>query len=178
MKKYIAFCLILALLLSLAGCSSSDDVPALDYDGLTVPEDFSFAITWGCYGISSYDSKTGTLIKTNHATHPEDYITHYELSDEYREKIYRYITEMSPGTYPDEYDPHYGKVHVIPSETLILTVRFGDVEKTIVARGVDSLREAEYKQGQDFLTAFRSIIDILTESEEWKALPDYEFRYC
>ena len=31
---------------------------------------YSFSLTWNTYGISSYDSKTGTLIKTSDATNP------------------------------------------------------------------------------------------------------------
>ena len=30
----------------------------------SVPEDFSISLTWGCYGVSSYESKTGKPVST------------------------------------------------------------------------------------------------------------------
>ena len=53
-----------------------------------IPEDFSFSLVWNCYGISSYDSQTGKLVKTTDATNPKDYITYYQLTDEDKEYIY------------------------------------------------------------------------------------------
>ncbi len=41
---------------------------------------FSFSLTWGCYGVSSYDSKIGVLLNTTDATRPDDYITTYFLT--------------------------------------------------------------------------------------------------
>ena len=72
----------------------SDGAPLIDsvstddgaYTGNTAAlgsfESFSFSLVWDCYGVSSYDSETGRLIKTTDATNPEDYITHCELTEE------------------------------------------------------------------------------------------------
>ena len=49
------------------------DMPILDY---------SFSLTWNTFGISSYDSKTGKLVKTKDAPNPEDYITTHFLTAE------------------------------------------------------------------------------------------------
>ena len=44
---------------------------------LPLPTEFSFSLTWGTFGISSYDSATGKLVKTKDAPTPEAYITTY-----------------------------------------------------------------------------------------------------
>ena len=64
MKK---FALILALLM-LISCLSGCEEKILPDER---PEDFSFSLIWGAYGTSSYDSRTGKLVKTTDATHPE-----------------------------------------------------------------------------------------------------------
>ena len=143
----------------------------------TMPEDFSFSLTWGCYGISSYDSYTGKLVKTTDATHPEDYVTYYELSEEEKTQIYDYICALEPKNYPDNYDPQEGQRLSEPSMTLILSVYSNGTEKTIKAQNIAIAYESEDKNGQMFLTTCKAIQTILTETEEWKALPEYEFFY-
>ena len=54
---------------------------------LTKEVDFAFALTWNCYGISSYDSQTGKLVKTTDATNSDDYVTYYQLTDQDKEYI-------------------------------------------------------------------------------------------
>ncbi len=142
----------------------------------SIPEDFSFALTWGVYGISSYDSRTGKLIKTGDASRPQDYITEYILPAEYRESIYNYIRAMDLNTYPAEYNPHDGLASC-PPMTLILTVRAGGAERTVKAKDIACSYESDNKKGQTFLTACHVISQILTSSDEWKSLPDYEFLY-
>lgn len=171
MKKYIvSLILALAFVLSLVGCkNTSSPQEALD--------DFSFSLTWDCYGISSYDSKTGKLIKTTDAAHPEDYITYYELSAEYKELIYDYIQTLEVESYPDIYNPHGDGISSEPPMTLILTVRIGDSVKTISAEDIAISYKSQDEKGQKFLTTCKAIRDILIETEEWKALPDYEVHY-
>ena len=165
MKKTV---LALGLLLFvLAGCGKSTDA--------AVPKDFSFALTWNCYGVSSYDSETGVLVKTTDATHPEDYVTKCRLSKEERAEIYALLSELDVDSYPDRYDPENGLS--IPSMTLILTVRENGKEKTIRAENISMLFESKDKKGQKFLSACESIVMKLTETPEWKALPQYERLY-
>ena len=78
MKKLVAFVLALVCVLPIVGCNTQEPVsnPAV------VPEDFVVALTWDCYGISSYDSQTGKLVKTTDATNPDDYVTYYKLTDQ------------------------------------------------------------------------------------------------
>ena len=59
-----------------------------------------------------------------------------------------------------------------------VTLFLGDIDKIITvpeaAIGYDSGRTPE---AQRFLDAIKAIRDILVNTEEWKALPDYEFIY-
>lgn len=142
---------------------------------VTVPEDFSFALTWNTYGISSYDSKTGKLIKTSHASHPEDYVTYYTLTDENKARIYKLLSSLDPESYPDEYDPGNGLSE--PSMTLILTVFINGKEKTIKAEDIALSYDSNNSKGRRFLSACREIGEMLMATEEWQALPDYEFFY-
>ncbi len=143
---------------------------------LTGTKSFSFSLTWNCCGISSYDSKTGKLVKTTDATHPEDYVTEAYLTGEQLTEIYNLISDMDISSYPDEYNPH-GNAMSAPSMTLILSVDMGDTEKTINAENIAISYETDDEKGQTFLTVCKTIIDMLEATEEWKALPEYEFLY-
>ena len=75
-KTALALSLLLGAACLLTACASG-----------RAPEDFSFALTWNCLGVSSYDSATGKLVKTTDATHPEDYVTEYRLTEQERRQI-------------------------------------------------------------------------------------------
>ena len=168
MKKIILLLLATVILLPcFSGCAES----LLPKE---VPEDFSFALTWGVYGISSYDSRTGKLVKTTDATNPRDYVTYVKLSDEVMELIYKKLRALDVESYPDEYYPTLGSE---PSAELILTVRKGDNVKTITAKDVSLSYTSPSVKGKRFIDTCLDISDILTSTEEWKALPDYEFYY-
>ncbi len=151
-----------------------------DMDGAVntdVPDNLSFSLTWNTYGISSYDSATGKLVKTSDATNPEDYITTLELDGQQLFAIWELLWELDIETYPDEYDPHGGGLSSDPSMTLILTLRDGDKVKTVRAEDIALTYESNDPKGQKFLDTCKGIRDILTATEEWKALPEYEFFY-
>ena len=167
MKKLIALVLSLVFAFSITGCNTDNTS--------SVSEDFSFALTWGCYGISSYDSKTGKLIKTTDATNPDDYITHYELTEEDKEYIYGLLDSLDVNSFPDIYDP--GSLMSRPSMTLVLTVCMDDKVKIIKAENIGLSFESEDEKGQKFLSTCKAISDRLEATEEWKALPDYEVYY-
>ena len=141
-----------------------------------MPEDFSFSLTWGSYGISSYDSVSGKLVKTSDATHPENYITELILTGEEFDSIFEIISALDVDSYPDIYNPN-PDVMQEPSVTLVLTVTNNGETKTISAVDIcDDAAHADAK-GKKFINACREISQILTSSEEWQALPDYEFYY-
>jgi len=167
MRKIICvMCVALILSAAVVGCGKKAEKP----------EDFTFSLTWGCYGISSYDSATGKLVKTTDATHPEDYVTEYHLTEQELARVWQLVCDLKPETYPVTYTPAPGW-HSDPSETLILTVRRSGGEKTIAARDVAFAVEGMDEKGKLFLDTCRAIEEILTDTEEWKALPDYEFLY-
>ncbi len=164
MNKCIAIALTLICVLSILGCNSQEPVSN------DIPKDFSFALTWGVYGISSYDSQTGKLIKTNYVTNPEDYTTYYKLTNEDERYIYDLLTALDVKSYPDVYDPQNGFSE--PSMTLILTVRINGEVKTIKAEDVSFFPWSEDEKGQLFIDTCRAISDKLEATEGWKALPD------
>ena len=169
MKTRIIGILLGALFLCcLTGCKS-DTLPA-------EPEDFSFSLVWGTFGISSYDSKTGKLVKTSHATNPEEYITNYLLSEDEEQTIYDLIRKLDVSSYPDQYNPD-PNLHSEPSMSIIFTVHTYTGDKTISAEDIAIGYDCENEKGQKFLTTVKAIKDILTGTEAWKALPDYEFYY-
>ena len=193
----IPLCLILVLIpaavLPAFTADSSPDVsdgaPLIDsvsmddgvYNGDTAAlgsfESFSFSLVWNCYGVSSYDSETGRLIKTTDATNPEDYITYCELTEEQMRRIYELIKSLDVGSYPDIYNPHADGFASSPTMTLILSVKTDTLQKTISAVDIAMSYDSQNARGQRFLDVCKAIEDILTSTDEWKALPDYEFYY-
>ncbi len=141
-----------------------------------IPEDFSFALTWSTYGISSYDSKTGKLVKTDRDVRtPENFITNYMLTDEDKVFIYNQLLALNVYSYPDIFDPENGVS--IPDRTLIITLREKGGEKTIKAEHVSVSPRSITKKGQKFLDTCKEISNLLRETEEWKALPPPELMY-
>ena len=127
-----ALCLILAI--GLAGCgkphtTASGEQAALHTES-AMPEDFSFSLTWGYCGVSSYDSADGRLVKTWDAARPEDYETSHALSEEEKAYVYGLLSALDLDAYPAVYDPNEG-MGSAPPMTLILTVRGNGTEKTV-----------------------------------------------
>lgn len=160
---------------SIGALEDADGVGGMAASGTS--DSFSFSLTWNCYGISSYDSETGKLVKTTDATSPEDYITTYRLTNEQMQEIFLLIEELDITRYPDIYDPHQGGLGSDPSMTLILSVNTGTVQKTVKAEDIALTYECDNDAGQKFLSVCKAIKDILTQTDEWKALPEYEFFY-
>ena len=170
-----------AYLILKIGSGTEADVPQKARDALieagimATPEDFSFSLTWNCFGVSSYDSQTGKLVKTTDATNPDDYVTCYNLTDAEKTDIYQLISALDVNSYPDVYDPGNGLSK--PSMTLILTVRVNGTEKTIQAKNIALSFESDNEKGQAFLTTCKTIQNLLTATDAWKVLPDYEHLY-
>lgn len=137
---------------------------------------FSFSFRWGTYGQSFYDSRSGKLIKTKDSTHPEDYVTECFLSEKELQGIYDMIQYLDMKSYPDEYNPH-GNAVSTPYMSLELSVRDGNFEKTVTVPETALSYDAKSEKGQRFLDVCRYIEDIICATNEWKALPDYEFLY-
>ncbi len=172
MKRALALLSALAVILSLAGCRGAGSGA-----GSAPDEILSFALTWNVNGISSYDSATGRLVKTTDATHPEDYVTTCTLPTRTMEEIRSLLASLDADSYTDEYNPMGSLLASIPSMTLILTVRTDGGEKTIRAENISLSFHSDNGKGRAFLDACRTISQLLMETEEWKALPEYEFFY-
>ena len=137
--------------------------------------DFSFSLTWGTYGISSYDSATGRLIKTSDVGNNEDYETTHFLTAQEKVRIFAIIEQLNPYIYPDEYNPTEG-IATVPYQNLILSVEMYDETKTITAKQV-AFDKATSPEGKRFMDACKKIVDILKNTDEWKSLPDYPYLY-
>lgn len=147
-----------------------------------MPEDFQFSLVWNTYGESCFDSETGKLVKTTHATHPEDYVTELILDDDARRAAWEAISALDLADYPAEYDPNPG-VMTTPSMTLVLTVVQNGTEQEIRCENIaqcydeNSNYASKNKKGQAFMTACHTLIRLITATPEWQALPEYEFFY-
>ena len=160
-----------------------DDVEGLN-EKSGLPEDFSFRFVWGCYGISSYDSRTGQLVKTTDATHPEDYVTTLELTEAQRAEVWKLLSDLHLERYPENYDPYNDpdsdrRVASEPNRNLILTLRANGQETTVTCIGICLGGTVQGYNGQArvFLETCDRLTELLTETPEWEALPEYEFFY-
>lgn len=149
-----------------------------DSDDVTVPSDFSFSIRFNIYGISSYDSATGKLVKTNdpHNKNLEQYETTMQLSGEQTEEIYRLLQALDWSAYPDGYRPT--DVKSKPCDTWGLKMQIGNdlkiIECYMIPPGTIKGRD---EKAQEFIDTFVRIREIITSTEEWKSLPDPEVLY-
>ena len=148
------------------------------YGHLAVPlEKFTFSLTWGVGFDSSYDSKTGTLIKTDKVINrsPEEYVTTFEYPN--IESLYEKVKMFALYQYPSTYDPYEGvTISTDPKTNYKLTID----DKTIEARNcpiIEGYPEGLTWSGKRFLELVFEIRDTIQNSDEWKALPDYEVLY-
>ena len=140
--------------------------------------EFSFSLTWGIFGHSSYDSKTGRLVKTDDVGNKEEYETTHFLTAKEEATIFKIIEDLYIYGYPDEYNPTAG-IGSDPYQTLILSVnREPDYRPKTVTASEVALDEATSPEGKRFMDACKKIADILENTNEWKALPDYPYLYA
>lgn len=175
MLKRLFAVLLMVIVTITTGCSTKET---------RLPEDYSFSLTWGVYGVSSYDSSTGKLVKTTDATKPEDYVTTYMLTESEQEEIREILSDLDLKGYPEEYDPFNSpnsaqKVMTRPSQDIILTVFFDDeiVEIKAIDIALSGTESGYNSDARAFLKAVERIKEILLNTDEWQALPEYEFLY-
>lgn len=168
---FVFFLMLCTIVFS--GCTKK-----IDSSKVILPDDFTFSITWGVYGISSYDSETKTLVKTTDATHPEDYITTLELSEDVLKDIYIKLTkEIDIFSYSDKYNPF--PYESTPTQTIMISVKADGKSKTVTCKNIafGEPEDAIGGKGKRFIEKTDEITSILMNTEEWKGLPDYEFGY-
>ena len=170
MKKSLLFLALTAIALT-----SCDSVKPYD----TPYEEFSFGLDWGVQLDSSYDSKTGKVVKTNKVIErkPEEYITTYQLPN--LEEIYNKVKKMNPYSYARDFDPFKSKYHIqsIPSTNYYLVIDDKIIEVKDFPIGVGADDKSLSSKGKKFIELVYLIIDTVQASDEWKALPDYEVLY-
>lgn len=188
-NKTAALIICLLLLLSCAACRSvtqhSDNALYPETSDIELPEDFSFSMVWGTYGVSSYDSKSGKLVKTKDATDIGKYTTYVKMSKGELQTIYRCLfCDIDITKYPDSYDPFNApgaKTEMMsePNQTIIITATANGSTKTVTCTAVafGSLKDCYSDEARAFLTAKQDIVDLITSFPEWKAFPDHEFFY-
>ncbi|MBO4737706.1 MAG: hypothetical protein J5627_04660 [Bacilli bacterium] len=148
------------------------------YGRLAVPlEKFTFSLTWGTGFDSSYDSDSGTLVKTNKVIErsPEEYVTTFEYPS--LESLYEKAKSLPLYSYPSDYNAYEGvSISTNPTTNYRLTID----DKTIDAKNcpiIEGYPEGLSWSAKEFLEIVFEIRDTILNSEEWKALPDYEVLY-
>ena len=169
-KKYLL--IPITILMAISSCSS-DAAPSFPIE----QDDFYFVLTWGVELDSSYDSRTGTLIKTKYVRErqPEEYIATYQYPN--INEIYEMAKSINVYSYPDEYYPYEGSsIRSNPSMDYVFEIN----DKTITSNDCPILNEIPddvTERGKKYLALLLTIKNTLINSDEWKAMPDFEILY-
>ena len=169
-KKFLL--IPITILMAISSCSTSD-VPSFSVE----QEDFYFVLTWGVRLDSSYDSRTGTLIKTKYVIErqPEEYIAIYQYPN--INEIYEMAKSINVYSYADDYYPYEGSlIMTSPSVDYVFEIN----DKTITSNGcpiTSEIPDSVTKKGKRYLTLIFAIKNTLVNSDEWKAMPDFEILY-
>ena len=170
MGKRMMLVLSLVIVLVFSGCETEQPAGSQE-----IPEDFSFSIVWGVRDDSSYDSRTGKLVKDKYATHPEDYVAEYQLTDAERQLIYERIQALNLDSFRECYEPE--GIMTKPPESIVLTARWNGREKTIQLTDIWGLTDEKNPDAEKILPVCNEIIHLLRATDAWKAMPDYETMY-
>ena len=176
MKKILALILAFAsLILCLCGCQvsdSSNDEDANNHQTSLpeeMPEDFSFIVKWGLIG-HYYNSETGELRKA----YDDEYRTTHLMTEEELKAVYKLIYELNVESYDDILHPsEYSSMD--PAFLIELTVHAEGVDKTIHAYATTGFDSGITERMKKYCKTVESITKMLTDSEEWKALPEWNY---
>ena len=164
---------------------TNEFIPQYTEDNIVLPDDFSFSIVWDTFGISSYDSKTGKLIKTYDTADINKYTAVYNMTEEELLAVYKILFyDIDIREYPDAYDPYNdpsgksGRVTADPWDNVIIKVTANGEEKTVECKEIVRSYKGYNGLATAFVLAKFRIESILTSTPEWKALPaDDVMRY-
>ena len=187
MKSKIFLLLFSTICFALCSCNSlseskNNSGSSNSYSGVTpsfsvAQEDFYFVLTWGVQKDSLYDSRTGTLIKTKYVRErqPEEYIATYQYPN--INEIYEMAKSINVYSYADDYYPYEGSlVMTNPSMDYVFEIN----DKTITSEDcpiMSAIPDGVTERGKQYLTLILTIRDTLIDSDEWKAMPDFEVLY-
>lgn len=170
-KKFLL--IPITILMAISSCSTSN-VPSFSVE----QEDFYFVLTWGVQLDSSYDSRTGTLIKTKYVIErqPEEYIATYQYPN--INEIYEMAKSINIYSYKDDYYPYEGcSTRSSPSVDYVFEIN----DKTITSNDcpiMSEIPDSVTKKGKQYLSLIFTIKNTLINSDEWKAMPDFEILYA
>ena len=147
-------------------------------DVMPKSQGFGFAIGWGIYSDSTYDSRTGKLVKSGIQPDIADYTTTLVLSGEQLAAVKEILDRLDLASYPAEFTPYddvdrTGMEMSIPYETIKIVMYDG--EKTLYAccdeicLGGSNVYSEKTKA---FLNAAREITRMITAAPEWQSLPE------
>lgn len=188
-RRFSVLLAALLVLLSVSACvgpvQHKAGTPAPENEEIELPEDFSFSIVWNTYGISSYDSASGKLVKTKDTEHIGKYTKYVKMSEEELKTVYRYLFhDIDLTAYPDEFDPFNapGAETIYtsePNQTVILSATANGVTKTVTCEKIafGSLDSCFSEEARQFMLAKEKIVSLITSFPEWEAFPDYEHYY-
>lgn len=172
-KKLLLIALCFTMLLLCSSCNTE-----------CVPDDFSFSLRWGIIGASTYNSDSGKLVKDNDASDVSKYTAYVKLSEEQLNKVYDYLFKKIDITkYPEKYDPFNAPdaqtiKETKPNQTIIISVKYGEVTKTVSCEGIPLGDTGGYcPEAEQFLKSVFGIINILVALPEWEAFPEFEHLY-
>lgn len=159
------------------------DATEPDLSGIELPSDFAFSLVWNTFGISSYDSQTGKLVKTTDASEPDRYICFVQLSENDLKRVYQWLcSDIDLSEYPSSYDPYNDpdsemKMVCTPSQTIVVSVTANGTTTQINCREICYESEGYCDAATAFLGAVNRVVSLLTSLPEWKAFPEYEYGY-
>lgn len=167
MKKVFTLIIILAMaLVCFVSCNRveqhpNEPIPGHDVSQIELPPDFSFSIVWGTRGISSYDSKSGKLIKTKDTDNIKKYTNYVKMSENELKLVYQYLCiDIDLFKYPSSYDPFNEPdsdtmVISFPSQTIIISVTANGQTHTVTCSDIanDSSSCCKSDEARAFMTA-------------------------
>ena len=140
--------------------------------------DFGFAIYWNVYGDSSYDSRTGELVKSHIQPDTADYTATLVLSDEQLAAVKEIIEEADIASYPEEFTPYDDvdsteMLYSTPYETIKIVLYDGEKTLSVCCDEICLSGSNVYSdRTKTFLQAAGEIVKIIIATPEWKSLPE------
>ncbi len=165
--------------------SKDDPTAAKETTSVELPTDFSFSLVFGTYGVSSYDSKTGKLVKTTDATDVSKYTAYVKMSESELKQVYAALCqEIHLQDYPKSYDPFNDpnsnkKTMSSPNQTIIISVTANGETYTVSCFGIPYGSSDDFycKEAEAFWKAYKKVVGLIVSFPEWEAFPDYEHYY-
>lgn len=139
---------------------------------------FGFAIGWNIYSDSTYDSRTGKLVKSHFQPDIADYTTTLVLSGEQLAAVKEILDRLDLASYPAKFTPYYDVACTememsIPYETIKIVMYDGEKSLSVCCDEICLGGSDVYSEKtKAFLNAAREITSMITAAPEWQSLPE------